>query len=128
MGYYVLKEAPDVDNYIVWSNNIDGPLFAGPRAELLPWLWDADDRKPDRIEDWEPSHPDKIVQRADETGTSVRVRYGSGPLVGSWEDGCITYRGNGVQGDVKRADLFVLTRQLGDNEDADVADLVEPFE
>lgn len=128
MGQYVVKEAPDVDYYIVWSTFIDGPMFGGPRDELLPWLWDADDRKPDRIDEQEASHPDNIVQRADKTGTSVRTRLAPGPHVGSWEHDHITYRGNGVQGDVKRADLFVLTRRLGEDEDADVSDLVEPFE
>lgn len=125
MGYEIYKEAPDIDYYIVWSSNVDGPVFGGAREELIPELFDLDDRRPERIHEFDSSHPEKRTQRADQYGTSAM--WGT-PRNGGWDDPGMTYRDSRVQGGVKRADMFVLTRRLGEDEDADVSDLVEPFE
>jgi hypothetical protein len=125
MGYEIYKEAPDVDYYIVWSSEIDEPVFGGPREELIPYLFDLDDRKPDRIHDFDMSHPENRAKRADEYGTSAM--WGN-PRYGGWDSDGMTYRGDQGWGGVKRPDLFVLTRRLGEDENADVSDLVEPFD
>lgn len=123
MGYQIYKEAPDVDYYVEWSSIVEEPTFGGTRAEMLPYLWEQDDRKPDRIRDTDPSHPENRLKRADEFGTSAL--WGS-PRDGSWEDeGGEVYMQRGI---VSRANIFVLTRRLGEDENADVADLIEPFE
>lgn len=129
MGYEIYKEAPDVDYYIVWSSEIDEPVFGGTREELIPYLFDLDDRKPDRIHEFEQSHPENRAKRADETGTSAMWRAPGYPLNMSWEDvDGETYRGATVQGGCSRVNMFVLTRRLGEDPDADVTDLIEPFE
>lgn len=123
MGYQIYKEAPDADYYIVWSSEVEAPIFGGTREDTLPHLFYLDDRKPDRIHEWDESHPERRLTRADQTGTSAL--WGN-PRDGSWDDkGGETYRQRGT---VSRADLFVLTRRLGEDEKADVSDLIEPFE
>lgn len=122
MGYQIYKEAPDVDYYIVWSSYVEAPVFGGTRKQVLPYLWDLDDRKPDRIHDWDESHPENRLKRTDEHGTSAL--WGN-PRDGAWGDTGEIYQ---QQGSVTRANLFVLTRRLSENENADVSDLIEPFE
>lgn len=122
MGTTILKEAPDVDYYIAWSSIVEAPLFGGTRDEILPYLWESDDRKPDRIRETDPSHPENRLKRVDECGTSAL--WGN-PRDGAWGDGGEVYMQRGV---VSRANLFVLTRRLGEDEYADVTDLTEPFE
>lgn len=122
MGYQIYKEAPDVDYYIEWSSYVEAPTFGGTREEILPYLWESDDRKPDRIRETDPSHPENRLKRADEYGTSAL--WGN-PRDGGWEDDGEVYQ---QEGTVKRADLFVLARRLGEDENADVSDLIKPFE
>jgi len=122
MGTTVMKEAPDVDYYIVWSSEVEAPLCGGTRAEMLPYLWEMDDRKPDRIRGTDPSHPESRLKRADEFGTSAL--WGR-PRSGGWDDPGEVYE---QRGHVSRANLFVLTRRLGEDEAADLSDLIEPFE
>lgn len=122
MGTTVLKEAPDVDYYIGWSSIVEAPLFGGTRAEVITYMWEMDDRKPERIRDDDPSHPENRLKRADEFGTSAL--WGN-PRDGGWDDTGEVYE---QRGHVSRANLFVLTRRLGEDEHADVADLIEPFD
>lgn len=128
MGYEIYKEAPDVDYYIVWCSQTDGPVFGGNRAELIPYLFELDDRKPERIHEFESSHPENRAKRADETGTSAMWRAPGYPLNGSWEDTGTTYRDEHIQGGITRRNMFVLVHRLDENENADLTDLVEPFE
>lgn len=126
MGTTVMKEAPDVDYYIVWSSVTESPYFGGNREETLAFLWDLDDRKPDRIHPDLASHPENRLKRTDESGSSCMVKHAGYPADGAWEDvDGMVYEQKGV---VKRSDLFVLTRRLGDDEAADLSDLIEPFE
>lgn len=122
MGYQIYKEAPEVDYYVEWSSIVEAPTFGGTRAEILPYLWEHDDRKPDRIRETDPSHPENRLKRVDETGTSAL--WGN-PRDGSWGTSGEIYMQRGL---VSRANLFVLTRRLGEDENADVSDLIEPFE
>jgi hypothetical protein len=123
MGTTIMKESPDADYYIAWSSIVEAPLFGGTRAETLAYLWETDQRKPEYVMEIDPSHPETRLKRVDECGTSAL--WGN-PLSGSWEDeGGEVYE---QRGGCSRANLFVLTRRLGEDAGADVTDLLTPFD
>ena len=122
MGYQIYKEAPEVDYYVEWSSIVEAPTFGGAREEMLAYLWETDRRKPEYVMEIDPSHPETRLKRVDEYGTSAL--WGN-PRDGGWGTSGEIYM---QQGFVSRANLFVLTRRLGEDENADVTDLVEPFE
>jgi hypothetical protein len=126
MGTTIMKEASNVDYYIAWSSIVEAPLFGGTREETLAYLWETDHRKPEYILEADPSHPETRLKRVDECGTSALWKVAGHPVEGSWEDtdGLIYEQ----RGTVPRANLFVLTRRLGEDEAADLTDLIEPFE
>lgn len=39
MGEFVVKTAPDVDLYLIWSTVVDSACVIGTRAEILAHLW-----------------------------------------------------------------------------------------
>lgn len=128
MGTIIIKEAPEVDFYVGWSSVVEAPVYAGGRAEILVRL--ASETDP-YLRDDAPHHPERRMARADQFGTSstwvhseLGVDYG--PEQGSWED---------VKGEIfmqrgvcPRANIFTLARRLLADGDADVADLLIPFE
>lgn len=84
MSYTVIKEAPDVDFYVAWSNVMDGPAYGGTATEMTEFLYNASDLKRDRHP--QRRTPEDQIARADKTGTSARFSYGGGPVQGSWND------------------------------------------
>lgn len=127
MPQFVYKEAPDVDYYVLWSSVVDAPTFTGNRAEMLADLKNAEDKW---LRDDAPHKAENRLARADETGTSslwvehegMRDQY---PEDGSWEDDHYIYR---QDGSLTRAGLFELCHRTDADEDADVSDLLTPFE
>lgn len=127
MPTFVYKEAPDVDFYIGWSTVVEAPVFAGTRTEVLERLTQQSD--PWLRED-APHHPEQRMKRCDETGTTAMTGFTTAegktyPADGAWDDTGEIYEQRGT---VKRADLFVLARRQAEDENADVSDLIEPFE
>lgn len=133
MPTIVMKEAPDVDYYVGWSSVAEAPVFGGTRDEVLAYLKRESDP-------WlradAPHHPEQRMKRADETGTtsmwvtkaaeeSPEFAAHGYPEDGSWEDGSQIYMQRGT---VSRANLFILARRVFEDENADVSDLLEPFE
>jgi hypothetical protein len=57
-------EDPIADDYIVWSDNVDAPLFRGTREQLTAW-W----RRYERTKTTD-SHFDALFERADAKGSS----------------------------------------------------------
>lgn len=126
MGKIVMKEAPDVDYYVEWSSVVEAPTFAGTRSEMLDHL--KRDSDPWLRED-APHHPEQRLKRADETGTTslwVKAALGDDRAEqGAWDASGEIYMQQGV---VPRARLFDLTRRLLADHQADVSDLLDPFD
>ena len=125
MGRIVMKEAPDVDFYVEWSSVVEAPTFGGTRVETLEHL--ARESDPWLRED-APHHPEQRLRRADKTGTSsqwVKAAGLSSPEEGAWDDDGLIYMQRGI---APRANIFTLTRRLLEQADADVTDLLVPFD
>jgi len=133
MGRMVMKESPDVDFYVEWSSVVESWTFAGTRAEMLDYLRRDSDPW---LRDDAPHHPEQRLRRADETGTTslwvTRASEESAafaahgyPEDGSWEDAGEIYMQRGY---CPRANIFALARRQGENPDAEVEDLLRPFE
>lgn len=114
MGTIVMKESKDSDYYIGWSSIVEAPVWGGTRKGVLT----------------RPGVTEERLLRADETGTSSQWVTAAGmrdfsPEEGSWEDDGTIYMQRGL---VSRANMFVLTRRVLEDADADVTDLLTPFE
>jgi hypothetical protein len=127
MPQFIYREAPDVDYYVAWSSVVEAPTFTGTRAEMLTHLQREAD--PYLRED-APHHPERRLDRADATGTTslwvetagMRDKY---PEDGAWDDDTYIYQQQGV---LTRAGLFELCHRLDADAQADVSDLLRPFE
>jgi hypothetical protein len=110
MGSTVIKPSRDEDWYVVWSSVAELPLAFGDRAYIRAFLHDYDDRE-----------LEARLQRADDQGTSA-----------TWADGlrftdefCLIFEQRGV---LRRQHVKALCICIGNDSDADVADLLEPFD
>ena len=134
MPTIVIKEAPDVDYYVGWSSVVDAPVFTGTRNEVLARLRSESDPY---LRDDAPHHPERRLERADETGTTslwVAKAAEESPEFaahghaeeGAWDDDSFIYH---QEGTLTRANLFVLAHRLDEAEgDIDASDLLQPFE
>lgn len=133
MSKFVFKEAPDVDYYVLWSSIVEAPAATGSREEMLTILRRDSDRY---LREDAPYHPDRRMERCDETGTtSLWVATASAesaefaahghPEEGSWADDTYIYRQQGV---LTRKALFELCHRTDEDDEADVSDLLKPFE
>lgn len=84
MSRFIMKESPDVDFYIEWDRISSSPTFGGTRAEMVDFLYEDSDLKPDRHPAGKT--PEDRLARADQIGTSYRHTVAGHPLLGSWED------------------------------------------
>lgn len=105
MGRYIIKPERDVNFYVEWSTVVDAPTAYGTRKQFLKYL---DKDGPKRME------------RADRLGTSAIA-----PFVHHWDDSGMIYE---QQGWLKRENLRALCDRLIQDENADVSDLLTPFE
>lgn len=132
MGRIIMKEEPEIDYYVEWSSIVDACTFTGTREETLAHL--QRDSDPYLRED-APHHPERRLERTDKTGTSslwvttnrvIDSRTGKPyPEEGSWLDDSFIYM---QLGSLTRAGLFVLCHRQDVDDDADVSDLLTPFE
>jgi hypothetical protein len=127
MPQFVYKEAPDVDYYVLWSSVVDAPTFTGTREEMLADLKSTEDPW---LKDDAPHKAENRLARADETGTSSKWVETEGmldqfPEDGSWADDTFIFQQEGV---LTRANLFKLCHRLDADRNADVSDLLQPFE
>lgn len=115
MGRIVMKEAPDVDFYVIWSSIVDAPVYWGARAEIAA-----------RVESQVDNPAEERLARADATGTSAMpdpwVTHSH--LPGAWDDSGFIYDQRGW---LPRAKVFELARRLAVSSDPDVDDLLEPL-
>lgn len=118
MPSYVLKESPESHYYVVWSTVTESPYFGGTRAETAEWLTEHA-----RMTGRQEADPDRFA-RADRTGSSAKWPSSDRPYLG-WQDWGAIYLQRGT---VPRNRIGELTRRLMADENADVTDLLEPFE
>lgn len=74
MGQCIVKVAPDVDRYVVWSSIVDAPVsYSCTREQALAWA----------VEEWRerPEQAEAHVARADQYGSSDRA-----VGFGRWDD------------------------------------------
>lgn len=120
MTWAIVKTAPDEDNYVAWSDNVEAPLCWGDRDYVFAWA-DQPDR---RSTSADPMFSTEArFQRADRMGTSYLWPKPEKPAY-RWGQGFIYQQ----QGWLPRANLEALCERLTDDPKADVRDLLEPFD
>jgi hypothetical protein len=109
VGHILIKPVPDRDEYVYWSTIVEAPIGYGSRAEMLEDL--AGEAPADA--------PEIRIARADV--------YGSSALDGffRWDDDSLIYEQRGL---LARADLYRAAVLLGEEREAEVWDLLTPFE
>lgn len=127
MPGFIFKEAPDVDYYVMWSSVVDAPTMTGNRAVMLAYLEQSSDPY---LRDDAPHHPKNRLARVDATGTSSMWVENAGlrdkfPEDGAWDDDTYIYKQEGV---LTRAGMFELCHRTDDDTEADVSDLLKPFD
>lgn len=78
MGQCIVKVAPDVDRYVVWSSVVDAPVsYSCTRVQAVAWA----------VEEWHerPDQAEAHVVRADKYGSSDRA-----VGFGRWDDEHLT--------------------------------------
>lgn len=114
MGYVIIKQAPDRDEYILWSDFTECPVAAGTRDELLPYVEQVD---PPRET---PGGTAARFDRADRQGSSM-IPYSHG----WWDDEALIYEQRGY---LPREHLYYAALLHLDGRYAEVWDLMTPFE
>lgn len=113
---YVIKISRDEDFYVYWSDIVEAPLMWGSRVETEEYLAERPDS--DRTD------PGERLDRADVRGTSALWPSLIDPIY-NWDDPGLIYQQQGV---LPRASLKALCERLGEDEQADVSDLLSPFD
>lgn len=119
MGHVVIKQAPDLDEYVYWSTIVEAPINYGTRADMVIIL-DHDHRVGGSPHD----SVEERLARADATGTSM---YGL-PLgygLGEWDDESLIYE---QRGHLPRKHLFRAAQLIDHDREPEVWDLMTPFE
>jgi hypothetical protein len=120
MGHILIKPVPDRDEYVLWSTVVEAPLAWGDREEMLREL--TVEWRRDHGADVPPAGltaPEKRLDRAD--------KHGSSALDGlfRWDDDSLIYEQRGL---LARVDLYRAAVLLGEDREAEVWDLLTPFE
>ncbi len=113
MGFVIINQAPDRDEYILWSDFTERPIAAGTRAEMIPYVDKVD--PPDRF-----STTAERFDRADRQGSSM-IPYPHG----WWESYGLIYEQRGY---IPRKRLYYAALLHLDGRFSDVWDLLEPLE
>lgn len=117
MPSVVIKPAPDLDQYVIWSTITDSPHAYGNRAEVVEMLragirhGDRDDR----------SNPDAAIDRADEWGSSAYPLWGRG----HWHDDTYVYAQAGF---LRRKDLWQAAGLEHAGRRREILDLLTPLD
>lgn len=110
MGHVLIKPVPSRDEYVYWSTIVEAPFACGDRAETLKELAaEKDSADP----------PGVRLARADATGTSAKDGYGR------WGWDAFVYEQRGI---LARKDMYYATLLLCDGREAEMWDLLTPFE
>lgn len=117
MPSIVVKATPERDLYAIWSTIVDSVTFIGTRREMKRHLTVHRDVHANDA-------PEVRLARADVNGTSALYPY-LPPYYGAWEDTGFIYKQRGW---LPRSRLVELLDRLAADEDADVTDLLDPFD
>lgn len=117
MPSIVLKPERDRGLYVCWSTGVEAPVAWGDRALMLDHLNREHPADGDPLND--PAGP---LDRADQFGTSATGGFG---FFGRWDDDGLVYEQRGI---LPRRHLFRACELLSADREADVWDLLEPFE
>lgn len=122
MPTILIKPERDRDLYVAWSTITRNPIAWGDRAQMLAWAeedWQRRQRgkQPDLM-----SEPAGRLDRADIHGTSAA---GGFAFFGRWDDDGFVYEQRGF---LPRACLALACEKLAADQEAEVWDLLEPFD
>lgn len=121
MGHILIKPVPDRDEYVYWSTVVEAPIAFGDREEMLEELNDEWRRQYGSIAPQGDSAPLARLHRADTLGSSAAREYG----YGHWDDESFIFEQRGL---LARKDLYRAAELLYRERDAEVWDLLTPFE
>jgi hypothetical protein len=111
MGYVIIKQAPDRDEYVIWCTSSERFAAAGDCAEIAR---DAAELEPERDD------LDARLDHVDLRGSSM-IPYSEG----WWEQESLIYEQRGY---LPRRHLYYAALLQLDGRHAEVWDLLEPFE
>ena len=114
MGYVIIKQDPDRDEYILWSDFTDTPIAVGTRVEMIPYVDQVD---PPRET---PGGTAARFDRADRQGSSM-IPYSHG----WWDDERMIYEQRGW---LRREHIAEACRLRLSGREVEVWDLLEPFD
>lgn len=114
MGYVIIKQAPDRDEYVLWSDFTETPAAVGTRAEMIPYVDEVD---PPRET---PGGTVARFDRADRQGSSM-TPYSHG----WWDDEFMIYEQRGL---LPRRHIAYAAFLHCDGRFPEVWDLLERFE
>lgn len=119
MGHILIKPVPDRDEYVYWSTVVEAPIGYGNREEMLA----------DFAEEWKRDHGDIPPQgwSAPEARLTRTDKYGSSSMEGffRWDDTELIFEQRGM---LARKDLYRAAVLLSEERDAEVWDMMTPFE
>lgn len=116
MPAYVVRPSKDEEFYVLWSDITDSPYCWGNRAEMREnWR-----HMGSHVGPWDEERFD----RADRVGSSALWPSRTNPIYG-WDDDVFIYDQRGI---LRRANLKAACARLGEDEHADIGDLLEPFD
>ncbi len=114
MGFTIIKQDRDRDEYVLWSDFTERPIAVGTRAEMIPYVDEVD---PPR---GTPGGTAARFDRADRQGSSM-IPYSHG----WWDDEYMIYEQRGL---LPRRHIAQAAHLHCAERYAEVWDLLEPFE
>ncbi|MCW6008697.1 hypothetical protein K1W54_29745 [Micromonospora sp. CPCC 205371] len=119
MGHILIKPVPDRDEYVYWSTVVEAPIAFGSRVEMLAEF----------AEEWKRDHGDIPPQgwRSPEARLARADEYGSSAVDGffRWDETTLIFEQRGL---LARKDLYRAAELLHEEREAEVWDLLTPFE
>lgn len=130
MSEFVLCAEPGANLFCVWSTAVDAPTVIGTGDAIVGHLTEHRFDAGHTCRAIPIEIAEGMIERAKQTGSSVKHRYGAGAIPGSWEDEDLIFE---QRGSLPRTRLpEVLRRYLDAPEDAeedpDISDLLIPFD
>jgi hypothetical protein len=122
VGHILLKVDQDQDAYVIWSSNVDAPIWHGTRALLYEYLWTEYRREHPTCQPFPGTGPDARLERTDILGTSdIDGDYG-------WEEEAFALRhgapDDGYLYELPRANLSAYCQAIGRGPDDEAVALL----